>query len=260
MKRFWAAFRVQRRVIHALMLREMLSAFGREHLGVFWLLGEPLVLTVGVMVMWSFAGQEKQTSIGIIPFALTGYTIITLFRHLSVRLMTCVRANMSLMFHRNVHYVDTLISRGLLEATGTGLSFITIYIPLYVTGVIEPFYDPYLLAGGWLLTAWFSFAFGLVVAGVTQIYPITERFVQPLLYITLPVSGLFAMITWLPDRLGNILRYSPLANCFELFRDGMFGHRVDAQWDAIFVIKCNIVLMAIGFLLVHKARHSIHFE
>lgn len=260
-RNFAATFNVQRRVIYALMLREMLSSFGREHLGLFWLMGEPLVLTIGVMVLWSLSGQEKQqASIGILPFALTGYTIITLFRHLTARLMVCARANISLMFHRNVHYMDTLISRGLLETAGVGLSFVTIYVALYVTGVIDPFYDPYLLVTGWLLAAWFSFGFGLIVAGLTQLYPLIEKFVQPVMYVTLPLTGLFFMISWLPDRLGKMMAWSPLANCFELFRDGMFGHNVDAQWDALYIIKCNVVMTAIGLFLVRKGQRYIRFE
>jgi capsular polysaccharide transport system permease protein len=259
-KKFAAALGMQRRVVHALMLREMLTHFGREHLGLFWLMGEPMILTVGVMVLWTFGGTERGASIGIIPFALTGYTIITLFRHLTVRLMISGRSNISLMFHRNVHYLDALISRGLLEAASVGLSFIALYTSLYVTGFIEPLYDPYLLVTGWLLAAWFSFGFGLIIAAVTQLFPVTEKFVAPLMYITLPLTGLFFMISWLPDRLGKIMAWSPLANCFELFRDGMFGHNVSAQWDAWYIIKFNVVMTAIGLLLVCKAQRHIRFE
>jgi len=260
-RNFATALDVQRRVVHALMLREMLTNFGREHLGLFWIMGEPLLLTVGVMVLWSLSGNERgQASIGIVPFALTGYTIITLFRHLTVRLMVCARANISLMFHRNVHYLDTLLARGLLETAGCGLSFSTIYIFLYVTGFIDPIYDPYFLVTGWLLSAWLSFSFGLIIAGLTQLNPLVEKFVQPVMYITLPLTGLFFMISWLPDRLGRIVAWSPLVNCFELFRDGMFGHLVDAQWDALYIIKCNVIMTAIGLLLVRKAQRYIRFD
>jgi capsular polysaccharide transport system permease protein len=262
---FFASLAVQRRVILALMLRQMLSTYGREHLGAFWLVGDPLVLTAAVMILWSFSGGERGASIGsggngVLAFALTGYTIITLWRHISVKMMTCIRSNTGLMFHRNVHYLDTMISLGLLEAAGVAISFAIMYICLYVTGFIEPFYDAYFLIGGWLLSAWLSFAVGLVIAGATQLQPILERFVQPFMYVTLPLTGLFFMISWLPDNVARLMLYSPLAHCFELFRDGMFGHNVEAQWDVLYVIKCNIVTTALGLFLVHKARNSIRFE
>ena len=144
-KRFLSAFNVQRRVVHALMLRELLGHYGREGLGTFWLVGTPMVLTIGVMIMWSMAGEGNKASVGIVPFALTGYTIITLWRHLVGYFTNCLEHNMGLMFHRNVHYFDTLLSIALLEVAGIGLSFSVLYTSLYATGLIDPLYDPYLL-------------------------------------------------------------------------------------------------------------------
>ena len=259
-KRFLSALSVQRRVVHALMLRELLGHYGREGLGTFWLMGTPMLLTVGVMIMWTMGGEGNKASVGIIPFALTGYTVITLWRHMVGYFMTILRHDLSLMFHRNVHYIDTLLSRTILEVAGTGLSFSVLYISLYVTGLIDPLYDVYLLVGGYLLAAWFSFGVALIIGGVSEMNDIVARFVQPVMYITLPVTGLFFMISWLPAKLAHIVAYSPLALCFELVREGVFGHKVQAQWDAIYIIKCNLVATAIGLLLVRKARQSIAFE
>lgn len=180
------------------------------------------------------------------------------------RINHAIRANLSLMFHRNVHYLDTIISRCLLETAATGLSFVTIYLLLYLQpfldDILMPVYDPFLLAAGWLLTAWLGFGVALTLAGITIIYPVTEWFVGPLMYITLPLTGLFFMISWLPANLAYIISYSPLANCFELFRDGYFGHKVEAQWDVVYVIKCNIVMTALGLLSIRKARGYILTE
>ncbi len=260
MRRFITSLNVQARVVRALIIRDMLSHFGRENLGVFWLMGEPLILTIAVMVMWGLEGGQNRTSVGVVPFALTGYTMVTLWRHLVFRSVHAARENISLMFHRNVHHIDCLMARAFLETSSTALSFITLYTCLYITGFIDPFYDPFRLAGGWLLGGWFSFAVGLCVAGIAIMYPLLEWFVSPIMYITLPLTGLFFMLSWLPDNIANIMAYSPLANCFELFRDGMFGHNVEARWDAFYIIKCNIVLTAIGLLLVRKAQSSLRLE
>ena len=119
---------------------------------------------------------------GVVPFALTGYTIITLWRHLVGQLTNCLKHNMGLMFHRNVHYFDTLLSMTLLEVAGIGLSFSVLYTTLYVTGLIDPLSDPYLLVGGYLLAAWFSFGVALNIAGLTQMNGSVDRFVQPVMY------------------------------------------------------------------------------
>jgi capsular polysaccharide transport system permease protein len=259
-KKFWSALGVQRRVVYAIMLRELMAHYGREGLGFFWIVGSPMILTVGVMIMWGMAGESNRSTLGVIPFALTGYTIITLWRHLVGHATGALQHNMSLMFHRNVHYLDTLIARALLEMLAIGLSFSGLYTCLYVTGNIDPIYDFYLIVAGYLAAGWLSFSVGLIITGLTQMNPVVERFVQPTMYITLPFTGLFFMISWLPAKVADVVVYSPLANCFEMLRDGMFGHKVHAMWDAPYLIECNTVLTAIGLLLVRKARRSVVFE
>ena len=47
---------IQRRVLHALLMREIITRFGREKLGVLWLVGEPMLFTLGVATMWTATG------------------------------------------------------------------------------------------------------------------------------------------------------------------------------------------------------------
>lgn len=42
----------QARIIGALMMRELITRYGREGLGFLWLVLEPLVFCFGVMGMW----------------------------------------------------------------------------------------------------------------------------------------------------------------------------------------------------------------
>jgi capsular polysaccharide transport system permease protein len=251
---------VQTRVIRALILRELMTRFGRHSLGFFWVVGEPLILSICVMIAWTAVKHNLVGDVEIIPFVLSGYTLLTLWRHVVARSQHCFRQNAGLMFHRNVSYVDTLIARSLLEIGGTGIAFWVAYIPFYLLGIIDPIYDCGQVVGGWLLLGWFSFAVGLILAGLTEMNEIVEKFVQPLMYVTLPLTGMFSMISWLPDRMAKVLVYSPIANCFEMFRGGLFGHKVDVYWDAGYTVKCCLVLTALGLMIVRKARSHVHID
>ena len=44
------AWRVERRVIWALMLREMMTRYGRHNIGFLWLFAEPMLFTLGCFV------------------------------------------------------------------------------------------------------------------------------------------------------------------------------------------------------------------
>jgi capsular polysaccharide transport system permease protein len=43
---------IQRRVLYALLMREIITRFGRENLGVLWLVAEPMLFTLGVATLW----------------------------------------------------------------------------------------------------------------------------------------------------------------------------------------------------------------
>jgi capsular polysaccharide transport system permease protein len=242
------------------MLREMLTRFGRENLGIFWLMGEPLILTFGIIIMWSVIGMHSEGEYGPVPLALTGYTLVTLWRHIVSRSVFCFRANAGLMFHRNVHYLDTLISRALLEIGGTGLSFSVAYIPLLLFGYAPLFADPLLVIGGWLFMGWISFGAGLILAGFSEMSEIVEKFVQPLLYITLPFTGTFYMVAWLPERAQKAVVYSPLVHSMEMMRDGLSGSAVEAVWSFTYLFISCIILTGAGLLVVRKSRKYVKFD
>lgn len=257
---FRQAFAVQRRIIAALMIREALSRFGHENLGFFWIMGEPMVLSIGVMIMWYFTGGTHGHGIGIIPFILTGYSMLTLWRHCVSRSVHAMRQNVGLLFHRNIRFLDILVARICLESVGGLAAFAVAYLPLWLLGYMDRMYDPLICLAGWFLMTWFGFGFGLILAGVTELNEAAERFVNPIMYITLPLTGSFYMVTWLPDSAQRIVKWSPLVNAFEMFRGGMFGPEVEAQWDVTYLVLSCICVTAIGLPLVREAQKHVRME
>jgi capsular polysaccharide transport system permease protein len=145
----------------------------------------------------------------------------------------------------------------LLETVGILTAFFIAYVPLALFGVIDPMNDPLLLLGAWCLHAWFSFSVGLIITSLSELNEAVEHFVQPIMYITLPVTGAFTMQYWLPDKARYILSWSPLVNTVEMFRGGFFPPDIQTEWDAVYVLLCCTVLTAIGLLLVHKAQRHV---
>ena len=63
---FLASLRIQWRVIRALLMREVITRFGRENVGVLWLIGEPALFTLGVSALWSAAGLNHGSALPIV--------------------------------------------------------------------------------------------------------------------------------------------------------------------------------------------------
>jgi len=252
---FSKALDAQMRVLSALMIREGITHYGHENLGFFWVMGEPLVLSVGVMIMWAMIGMTHgHSEVGLVPFALSSYTLLTLWRHIVNRSVHSLRNNASLLFHREVRVLDILIARALLDALGTLAAFFVAYVPLCLFGAMDPLADPLLVIGAWALQGWFAFSVALLIAGLSEIFEAVEQFVGPLLYITLPISGAFYLVDWLPSNLQTIVLWSPLVDINEMFRAGVFGPQViRSDWSATFPALCSLVITPIGLVVVRKS-------
>lgn len=51
---FWESLAIQRRVIGALLMREIITRYGRNNIGFLWLFVEPLLMTFVIVLMWKF--------------------------------------------------------------------------------------------------------------------------------------------------------------------------------------------------------------
>ncbi len=257
---FIPRFRKKSRTINALLIRELMARFGHHNIGFMWQVIEPLMLTLGVMISWSLIYGERNHGVRVIPLVLTGYTFMTLWRHMVARLMHTFRHGSGLLFHRHVKPADILVARGLLESIGTMISFFVAYIPLRMLDVVRPVDDYLVLLGAWTLMCAFTFGFALIITALAHFSDAFERIVQPIMYIILPLTGVFYMVYWLPAALRPIVLWSPLVNIAEMFRAGYFGTEVPTSWDVSYILVWTIAVNAIGWVLVLKAQRHIELE
>src|SRR5258707_12851703 len=87
---------IQRRVIHALLMREVITRFGRENLGVLWLIAEPMTFTLGVSALWSAAGMNHGSSLPIVAFAITWYSSVLIWRNTASKCNSAIHKNLNL--------------------------------------------------------------------------------------------------------------------------------------------------------------------
>src|SRR5690348_16705535 len=106
---------IQRRVIFALLMREVLTHFGRHNLGFLWLFLEPMIFTLAVTALWTATKAVHGSDLPIVAFAITGYSSVLLWRNMPSRTIGALGPNLSLLYHRNVRPIDIYLARLLLE-------------------------------------------------------------------------------------------------------------------------------------------------
>lgn len=248
------------RILEALVLREIMTRFGREQLGFIWLVLEPLILTVMVMAGWTIMYGSTKHGVTVLQLVLTGYSMITLWRHVIQRFAHCFRHNAGLLFHRGVRPMDTILARFLLETVGTLISFFVAYIFLYAIDWIPPIYDVFTLLSAWFLLAGFAFSVALIVSALIEIWEHAEKFVQPIMYITIPLTGAFFMVSWMPSDYHYALLLSPMINTVEMFRAGLIGPSTQTYYHPEYVLLVTVFLAAFALLLMRKAQAHIRIE
>ncbi|WP_343040009.1 ABC transporter permease [Sphingomonas piscis] len=159
------------RVLGALLLRELLTRYGRNNIGFLWLFVEPMLFVAVVSVIWSYMRHVTGSAIPIAAFALTGYSSILLWRNMPSRCIGALRGNKSLLYHRQVTLLDVYISRVLLEGLAVTTCFASLGIIFYAMGWIPAPEDMLEVLGGWLLLAWFGVGLGWTIGGLSEKYP-----------------------------------------------------------------------------------------
>src|ERR1022692_2739232 len=211
---------VQRRVLHALLMREIITRFGRENFGVLWLVGEPMLFTMGIVTLWSAIGLHHGSPIPIVAFAVTGYSSVLLWRNCATRAGGAIAQNKQLLFHRNVRVIDVLITRIIIEIGGATGSFIMLSLLFIFVGWMPMPDDLLEVVFGWTMLAWFGASLALLIGAGTAFSEIVERLWHPVSYLMFPISGAAFMVDWLPEGLQNVVLLLPMVHGVEILREG----------------------------------------
>lgn len=254
---FLQAAKVQVRVIKALILREMITRFGRHNIGFLWMFVEPMMFSIGITILWTYIGGHAKGTIPVAGFALTGYSAIVAWRNSVGRISSSIKANKALLYHRVVTIFDIAISRALLEWAAVTVSFATLTIVFTELGLMNLPVDPLQAVIAWVLLGWFVIAAGLIAVYLDERSEIFERVWHVAMYLTLPFTGAFTMVSWLPEAAQTILLYSPMVNAVEMLREGYLGSGINAKYSISYVLTCNLMLTGTALLLLQRVKKII---
>lgn len=250
----------QARIIGALVMRELITRYGREGLGFLWLVIEPLIFCFGVMGMWALIKPEYEHGVRIAPFIMTGYMGLLLFRHMVSASMGAVQANIGLMHHRRVRPLHIYLTRALLETAGGAFAYVVVYVVLLMLRVVELPSNYLTLYSGYLLMAWVSMGFGITLASLAIRFEVLERFVQIVMYLMIPLSGTFIMVEWVPYAYRDLYLLIPLPHTIEMMRAAVFGEFVPTHYNPYYPLYFGAVLNLAGLLILNDAQKFIEVD
>jgi ABC-type polysaccharide/polyol phosphate export permease len=238
---------IQSRVIGALLMREVLTRYGRHNIGFLWLFVEPMIFTLGVTALWTLSGMNHGSNLPIVAFAVTGYSSVLLWRNMPNRCCSAIEPNLSLMYHRQVKVIDIFAARILLEVSGATISFTVLSLVFIAIGWMKPPEDIVKILIGWFMLAWFGASLAVTIGALSARSEVVEKLWNPATYLLFPLSGAAFIVEILPPDGKKLILLLPMVHGVELLRDGYFGTVFRPHYDLAYMAVCNLVLMLAGF-------------
>ena len=257
---FIVSLRLQLRVLGALLMREIITRYGRDNLGFLWLFVEPMMFTLGVTALWTAAGLSHGSSLPIVAFALTGYSSVLLWRNMPSRCAMAIPSNAGLLYHNNVRVIDLFIVRVVLEFAGATTSFTVLAILFTSLGMMEAPVDILGVLLGWIFLSWFGAALAMIIGALSARNDVVERLWHPAAYLLFPLSGAAFMVEWLPPKFQQVVLLLPMVHGAEILREGYFGTAVRTHYSVNFIFVVCMLMTLVALILVHDAGRRVEVE
>lgn len=257
---FYESFIIQKRVIFALIMREIITRYGRHNIGFLWLFAEPMIFTLGVTALWTATKGIHGSSLPIIAFAITGYSSVLLWRNTPNRCSQAVSSNTGLLYHRNVKIIDLMLSRIILEVSGITISFVGLSIGFIAIGLMDLPADIFTMIIAWFLLVWFTIGLSFIIGYVSETSEVFDRLWHAITYLLFGLSGAGFLVDWLPPTMQKIVLLLPMVHGSEMLRHGYYGNTIITYESPTYLISSNLILTFLGLILLRKLHGKITHE
>jgi ABC-type polysaccharide/polyol phosphate export permease len=254
LRKSWA---IQRRVIGALLMREVITRYGRHNIGFLWIFVEPMLFTLGVTALWTLSGANHGSSLPIVAFALTGYSSVLLWRNMAGRCIGAISPNLALMYHRNVKVIDVFFARLLLETAGTTISLVVLTLVFSYIGWMNPPEDVGKVLFAWAMLTWFGVSLAIFLGALSERSELVHKIWQPVSYLLFPLSGAAFMVDALPLAAREVVLLLPMVHGVELLREGYFGSTFKAHYDISYMTMVCAGLTILGLAETRAVSRSV---
>lgn len=234
-------------VIRALVLRELVTRFGHNRFGAVWLIAEPVLAMLLIVVLFGFR-HALMGGIDTALFVITGMAPWTYFSNTITQVSHAAEANTGLFSYRQVKPIDAMVARTLLEAALAMVLYLLLLGGLAWYGIPVSVPSAIPLIAIWTLLGTLGFGVGMAIASLQVFSPAAARAfhlgIRPLFWL----SGIFYAAAAMPPDWQRFVTWNPVLHCIELNRAQQFGSAYAALGDWQTPLAWAIGSLVIGLL------------
>lgn len=249
---------ITKSVVFALILRELQGRFGARRFGAFWVFFEPAAQIALYMMVFSFRNITVRSGIDFPLFLVTGMVPFFLMRNIAIQSMSAVDANKALFAYKQIKPLDTIIARAVV-AIIISLSVYLIFMFLlgFIFGYNVTMVDPLRWVTVFVIGIVFSFALGLMLCMVVDVFPDSKMFIRLLFFPIYILSGVLFPIWVLPADVLGWLLWNPFVHIIDELRLATFPYypdHVDVNIFYPFKVSVFLLLIALGLYRIRRFK------
>ncbi|MBS3648079.1 ABC transporter permease [Pseudaminobacter sp. 19-2017] len=247
---------VMGRVIIAVIIREVKTRIGRNRIGLLWIVMEPILFTLGVVLVRMFLSRNSPFGESAALFMVSGLLVVRAFTSTAGQLSNAISANKALLTYPPVKPIDLILGRAALEMVITLFVWAVFFTLANVFIENKVLYHPERAFAAFFLLMWFAFCVGYFNAVVSNIFLMWSKVWTIIRLPLLLCSGVFYVPILMPPVMQDILVWNPVLHCVEMLRTGIYL-TYEPLLSVNYVIWLGAILLLLAMALERTYRHIL---
>lgn len=248
------------RTVLAMMLREMVTTYGRSPGGYIWAVLEPVAAIALLSLAFSQVFHAPALGTNFPLFYATGYLPFMMFNDVANKVATAIRFSKPLLAYPAVTILDAILARFLLNLL-THVMVVFIVIAglelIYETNTILTL--PHIIAS-LAMAAILALGIGTLNCYLMAAFPVWERVWQIATRPLFLISGIFFLFEDLPQNIQNLLWFNPLIHIIGEMRRGFYATYDATYTSAIYVAAVGLLALLMGLVLLRRHDRDLLFK
>jgi capsular polysaccharide transport system permease protein len=245
------------RVLGALMIREMITRYGRSWGGYTWAIVEPAGMICAFSLLISQFVPQPTIGNSFLLFYATGYMPFNLFRETAANTGNAVSVNRALMQLPMITPLDAILARMIL----TLLTSLTVTV-LLIGGLLIYQGDPVHIdigafAGAYGMATLLGLGVGILNSVIFVFVPVWRQIWGLISSPLMIVSGTFFSLTSMPTTVQQVLIWNPMIHVVGAMRIAFYQGYDGDYVSLAYPCGIGLFLAVIGAALLKRHRGAI---
>jgi capsular polysaccharide transport system permease protein len=245
------------RTVVALMLREMVTTYGRSPGGYVWAVIEPVAAITLLSIAFSVAFHAPSLGPSFPLFYATGYLPYMLFHDVSNKTATAIRFSRPLLSFGAVSWPDVLAARYILNllthlvVTALVIGAMLLFLDIRATP------DLAMVLNAVAMAAVLALGVGVMNAYLFLAFPAWERIWMVITRPLFIISGIFFLFEDLPRWVRDYLWFNPLFHVTGEMRAGFYAIYSPNYVSSPFAYGIGVSLIVLGLMLLSRYHDDL---